>query len=312
MAKTENGPMVSINLCCYNSEKYLRETLDSIVNQTYKNWELVIINDGSSDSTESIINEYIKQGYRIIYHYQENSGLGPSRNEALRHSSGEYIAFIDHDDIWKPHKLEKQVSAMEKRPDTAFLYSNYFVLKGKRRFLALRKPQPEGHVFESFLYHYPVGILTAMVRRKAIGRLKDLFDKELVLSEEFDLFLRLLYDSKAAYIDEPLADYRLHSDMSSIKHMLRFPDEEEYIFKKLENLHPGFENDYSHVLKKRRKELVYLRAKILMKKGDLLSARNMIKLYRFSNFKCLFLYIFSYLPVSFWNFMSINLSRSSF
>ena len=75
---------VSINLCCYNSEKYLKETLDSIVKQTYKDWELVIINDGSCDSTESIIDHYIEQGHPIVYKYQKNQGLSSSRNEAIK------------------------------------------------------------------------------------------------------------------------------------------------------------------------------------------------------------------------------------
>ena len=119
-------PTVSINLCCYNGEKYLREALDSIINQTYKDWELVIINDGSKDSTESIIYEYIKQGYPIVYHYQENHGLGYSRNEALKRSHGEYVAFIDHDDVWMPEKLEKQIPLFYKNPKMAIWNSPRF------------------------------------------------------------------------------------------------------------------------------------------------------------------------------------------
>ena len=126
------NPKVSINLCCYNSEKYLRETLDSIVKQTYKDWELIIINDGSSDSTEAIIYEYIKQGYPIAYHYQRNKGLAFSRNKALELSQGKYVAFIDHDDLWLPDKLEKQASILEKRPEIDFLYGNYFIKRGSR------------------------------------------------------------------------------------------------------------------------------------------------------------------------------------
>ena len=107
------APLVSINLCCYNSEKYLRETLDSIVNQTYKDWELVIINDGSTDATELIIQEYQARSYPIVYHYQKNNGLSKSRNKALQLSKGKYIAFIDHDDIWIAEKLQKQILLME-------------------------------------------------------------------------------------------------------------------------------------------------------------------------------------------------------
>ena len=119
------NPRVSINLCCYNSERYLRETLDSIVSQTYKDWELIIINDGSSDATESIVSEFIKRGHPIVYHYQANKGLALSRNEALKRSRGEYIAFIDHDDLWMPEKLEKQILALESNPEIDFFYGNF-------------------------------------------------------------------------------------------------------------------------------------------------------------------------------------------
>jgi glycosyltransferase involved in cell wall biosynthesis len=306
------NPKVSINLCCYNSEKYLRETLDSIINQTYKDWELIIINDGSSDSTESIIYEYIKQGYPIIYYYQENKGLGYSRNEALKRSQGEYIAFIDHDDIWMPCKLEKQVLILKNDCDADFLYSNYFVIKGKRKILALRGQQPQGHVFERFLYHYTVAILTAMVRKKAIERLDNLFDENLNLAEEYDLFMRLLYKSKAVYQDEPLAVYRMYSGMSSIRFMEKWPDEIEYVFKKLGHLYLNFEKDYSDALKKSRLELEYVRAKIYMKQGNLRFARRQIAPYRFLNLRYFFLYVFSYMPIRLWSYASLRLSRGPF
>lgn len=306
------NPKVSINLCCYNSEKYLRETLDSIVNQTYKDWELIIINDGSSDSTEVIINEYIKQGYPIIYYYQENKGLGYSRNEALKRSQGEYIAFIDHDDIWMPDKLEKQAFVLKNEYDVDFLYSNYFIIKGRQNILASRRQQPQGHVFERFLYDYPVAILTVMVRKKAIEGFGNLFDRDLNLAEDYDFFMRLLYKSKAIYQNEPLAIYRLHSNMSSIKLMDKFPDETEHVFKKLGHLYPEFEKKYYETLKKRRSELEYLRAKMQMKRGDLLAAKKQIMPYRFLGRRYFILYLFSYLPVRFWNFFSLIFAKSPF
>ncbi len=142
-------PKVSINLCCYNSEKNLRETLESIVKQTYKDWELIIINDGSSDSTESIIYEYVNQGFPITYHYQENKGLGYSRNEALSRSQGEYIAFIDHDDIWVAGKLNRQVAFLDQNPEVDFLYSNFFMLdEGKnKQYLAFKNPATKRFCF---------------------------------------------------------------------------------------------------------------------------------------------------------------------
>lgn len=298
-------PTVSINLCCYNSEKYLRETLDSIIGQTYKDWELIIINDGSADSTESIINEYIKHGYPIVYHYQENRGLSYSRNEALKRSQGEYIAFIDHDDLWMPQKLEKQVSFLKDNSEIDFLYSNFYMLdqnKGKKSF-AYKKLQPSGFVFEKFLYRYPVGILTALVRKSAFDKLEEFFDFRLKLSEEYDVFMRILYAGQASYIAAPLAVYRIHAKMSSLRFIERYPGEFEYVSDKLKNLDIKNSNKYEKAFQDQKIQLEYLRAKILMAQGDLIKARNHLAPHRMSNLKFFLLYCTSYLPTSLWFFL---------
>jgi glycosyltransferase involved in cell wall biosynthesis len=298
-------PTVSINLCCYNSEKYLRETLDSIVNQTYKDWELVIINDGSSDSTESIIQEYINQGYPIVYHYQKNSGLSYSRNEALKRSQGEYIAFIDHDDLWMPAKLEKQVLFFKSNSEIDFLYSNFYMMdqdKGKKS-VAHKKLQPSGFVFEHFLYRYPVGILTALVRKSAFDKLEELFDIRLKLSEEYDVFMRILYVSQASYIATPLAVYRIHSNMASLRFMERYPDELEYISFKLKNLDKINPNKYAKALQDQKIQLEYLRAKIAMAQGELINARNHLTPHKMSNLKFCLLYCATYMTPPLWFFL---------
>ena len=279
------NPKVSINLCCYNSEKYLRETLDSIVGQTYKDWELIIINDGSSDATADIIGEYKGKGLPLVYHHQENKGLGYSRTEALKRSHGEYIAFIDHDDLWLPDKLASQVNVLEDHPEVDFVYSNYFAMKGTRKTLATRKRLPQGDVFERFLCHYPVAILTVMVRKKAIDRLDDFFDINLALAEEYDLFMRLLYRSQAIYLDKPTAVYRLHAGMNSFKSMGKWPDEIAYVLKKLGSLYPNLEHDYASAISSCKLEMEYARAKMFMEQGDLRSARRQIKPYKFITLK---------------------------
>ena len=140
-------PKVSINLCCYNGEKYLEETLQSIFLQTYTDWELVVVNDGSTDSTERIIKSHKAAGKPIVYHYQENAGLGSARNKALQLSSGSYIALIDQDDIWLSEKLEKQVRAFEVDRLLGLVYSDTYYIDqdGKELGTAFkRSPPPEG------------------------------------------------------------------------------------------------------------------------------------------------------------------------
>ena len=99
----------SVMICCYNSERYLSETLDSVVSQTYKNWEIVAINDGSSDDTEKILMNYKNDGIPITYHKQTNQGFASARNKAIELAKGDWIAIIDHDDICLPNRLEVQI-----------------------------------------------------------------------------------------------------------------------------------------------------------------------------------------------------------
>lgn len=294
----KNNPTVSINLCCYNGEQYLREAMDSIVNQTYKDWELVIIDDGSTDSTESIIKEYIDQGYPIGYHYQENHGLSYSRNEALRRSRGEYIAFIDQDDMWLPEKLEKQVLIFENNSAVGFVYSNFYMLniEKQKKYLVFKKDQPSGYVFESFLYHYPVGILTAMVRKDALLSLSELFDPSLHLSEEYDLFMRLLYIFNAVYLPEPLAIYRIHTKMQSVIRGEEYPDEIECVMEKIKRLYPGAENKYVDAFKHNERTWEYVRSKICILKGNYKSARRYIAPYKWHNIKFIVFYILTLMP----------------
>lgn len=304
------SPAVSINLCCYNSEEFLEETLQSIFAQTYKDWELVIINDGSTDSTESIIKEYIKQGYPIVYYRQENHGLGYSRNEALKRSSGKYIAFIDHDDIWLPGKLEKQVPLFND-PEVDLVYGNYYQINknASKRQIGANKPQPRGDVFRRFLKHYPVNLQTVMVRKSSLARLKSLFDPVLKMSEEYDLFMRLLYNGKADYLDMPVAEYRIHDAMSSIRKMDHYPVENKYILQKLSKLIPNIEGEYRQELRYLKAKIGYWYAKAEMQKGSPVKAREALAPFKFVDFVFFGLFLLTFFPPAVWFFLVNNRRR---
>jgi len=288
-------PTVSINLCCYNSERYLRETLESVINQTYKDWELVVIDDGSKDSTASIIGEYISRGYPIFYHYQENKGLGYSRNRAFEYSRGKYIAFIDHDDVWMADKLEKQIRVIKSRPDIDFLYSNYYrllVYAGNRRVLALKGNQPEGDVFNAFVRRYNVFISSVIVTKTAIDSLNSLFDERFNQIEELDLFLRLLYKRNAAYINEPLAVYRIHENMTTIKAPELVPQECQYLLEKLIEMDPAFSSSHKEIAKYIQIQLItYNQAKFEILHGNPMLARQWVAPYKWYSTRVFFAYL---------------------
>ncbi len=210
------SPKISINLCCYNSERYLRETLESIIGQTWQDWELVIVNDGSTDRTESIIREYQERGYPILYHYQSNRGLAFSRNQAIELSRGDFIAFIDHDDVWLKDKLEKQVCVIERETDDiALVYTKalYFTVYGEERELPSEyagRDLPEGKILPDLLLMGNfITLSSALARRDACLSL-GCFPTQYQYAEDYYLFSGLAAKYRTRCIQSICCRYRLH------------------------------------------------------------------------------------------------------
>ena len=130
--KKINNIFFSFVLCCYNSERFLSDTIKSINNQTFENWELVIIDDGSTDKTRNIVKKYQKKNRNISYYYKHNSGYADSRNLGTIKARGEWIVFIDHDDICMPKRLENQYKDIINNPDCVFFFSNAYLMNDKR------------------------------------------------------------------------------------------------------------------------------------------------------------------------------------
>lgn len=117
--------LVSIVTPVYNAERFINETIDSVMAQTYDNWELILVDDCSSDNSAAIIDEYVKKDSRVKYiKNKENSGAAVSRNAGIEMAKGQYVAFVDSDDVWKPEKLEKQLAFMKKN-NYAFTFTAY-------------------------------------------------------------------------------------------------------------------------------------------------------------------------------------------
>lgn len=302
-------PKVSVIMNCRNCSKYLREALDSVYGQTFKDYEIIFWDNQSTDNSAEIALEYREP---LKYFRGETSlSLGAARNAAIQRSSGEYIAFLDCDDKWDSTKLEKQVAIMESRPEISFVYSSYYRLEPNNRMvLGLKGGQPEGDVFERFLYYYPVNMQTVIIRQQALEHLDSLFDINLNLCEEYDVFMRVLFNGKAAYIKEPLAVYRIHPNMSSIKFKEDWPKELEYVIEKYKKL--GYDIKYGEAMKYMEVNLDYSRAKVKMLQGDLKTARRYLAPYKWLQKKFFLLYIATLMPVSFWLFLRPLWARGTF
>lgn len=301
LADVATQPLVSIIMNCYNGERYLREAIDSIFVQTYDNWEIIFFDNASTDGSEAIAKGY---GEKLRYFRSEQTvSLGAARNAAINNARGELIAFLDTDDRWLPDKLAWQVAVFNESPYVDFIYSNYYVLHAAtgRSTLGLLRPQPEGDVFGAFLRHYPVNLQTVMVRSSMLHELDELLDPILEVSEEYDLFMRLLHVSKARYLKQPTAIYRVHDQMSSIRHIDKYPVENGYILGKLRAMVPDLDKQYPN-------EIAYLEAKIgywyaaaYMHKGDAVRAREVLKPHMLSSPVFFVLCLATYFPSAVWD-----------
>ena len=232
------NPLISINLCCYNSEKYLRETLQSIAEQTYQHWELVVINDGSSDATEAIVQEFQRQGHPVLYQYQANHGLSYSRNRALALSRGEYVAFIDHDDLWLPDKLERQVDIIrEGAEDVELIYTraSYFRENGEEQEAVARyagRDMPEGRILEDLLLGDDFIVLSSAVARKDACLSLGGFPADFRYAEDYYLFAGIAANYRVRCVQSVCCRYRLHGDNSTLQLKTRGCREKLEIFRK--------------------------------------------------------------------------------
>ena len=168
----KNSPSVSIIMNCYNGEKYLKKSLQSVINQTYKNWELIFWDNRSIDKSKEIVANFKDKRIKYFKSKKFNS-LYEARNLAIRKSRGKYICFLDTDDWWIKKKLMSQIELIRKNPEINFIFSNVYLYfqKKKVKKLYFNYSVPDGKITQFLLNNYIIGILTVMVK-------KDIFQKK--------------------------------------------------------------------------------------------------------------------------------------
>lgn len=208
-------PRVSVIIPTYNQARFVSATVQSILNQTYKDLETIVVIDGSTDDTKIQLEKF---GNKIKVVEQERSERAIARNNGVKHSSGEYIAFVDSDDIWKPNKLEKQIPVLEENEETVLVYSACERVDEYGNNIKRAKRQTQGYsgkVFEKLLLRNFVVSATPVVRREIFEKSEGFITKY-VPYEDWELWLRLSAFGKFIFIDSPLASYRIHP-MQTVK-----------------------------------------------------------------------------------------------
>lgn len=229
--------LVSIIIPCYNAEKYIIETIRSLINQTYSNWELIIVNDGSTDNSLAIIKEFAEKDKRISFIDKSNSGVSDSRNKGLEKSKGDFIAFLDADDIWKPEYLEKQITNLQQANQHTISYTACQLINqnGEKLNYQIRgenNPQLDDFLIQKANYNTnPSGIV---YKKECFEKVKG-FDVNLSNNADQDILIQMLAKGNSiGYIDELLWDYRMHDNNMS-KNISVLEKDTLYLFNKCVN-----------------------------------------------------------------------------
>ena len=204
--------LVSIITPVYNSAKFLKSAIDSVLAQTYTNWEHILIDDCSTDDSADIIKRYSALDARIVYiKLAKNSGAGIARNTAIKAAKGDYIAFLDSDDQWYPQKLERQLHFMKKN-NYHFTFTDYDILIIDNEKTNITIQSEEKVTYKRALYNNPIGCLTVVYNVKFFG--KQYFPK-LGKCEDHGLWLRLLNKTNGYGLNECLSSYSKRNDSVS-------------------------------------------------------------------------------------------------
>ncbi len=204
-------PRVSVIIPTYNNGRYLAGALQSVFTQTYTDYEVVVVDDGSTDDTKEVVEPFEKQ---VRYLYQANSGIASARNLGISWASGEFIAYLDADDIWYPNKLEKQVGFLDAHPEFGLVHSDVSIIDEHGRMLHFsfnretKRSVPRGRCLWELLDDCHIQILTVVERREWLDRVGG-FDETLRTCEDyFHWIMASKSGASFGYIDEPLAKYR--------------------------------------------------------------------------------------------------------
>lgn len=208
---------VSIITPTFNSERFIAETILSVQAQTYKDWEMIIVDDCSTDRTAEIVASFQEKDSRIKYLYNStNKGSAFSRNLALQEAKGKWIAFLDSDDLWHPEKLEKQIEFMT-RNDIHFSYTNYCEIDESSKEIGVLISGPEVITNKLMRAYCWPGCLTVMYDAEFLGLMQT---AEIKINEEYALWIKISSVANCHLLDENLAKYRRHNNSLTDKSYL--------------------------------------------------------------------------------------------
>ncbi len=270
------NPSVSVIIPTYNRVQFITQAIDSVLSQTYQNFEIFVVDDGSTDNTKQALAPYKD---KILYIYQENQGAAAARNTGINYAKGKYIAFLDSDDLWFPQKLEKQVEILDKNQDISVVYSNIIKIDENNKIIGRGSKGNRflsGYIFhEVLLRKAACAFLQTMLVRKKCFEEVGYLDRELIVAEDRDMIVRLAKSYKMHGITEPLTKFRLH-DLTPRLATIGMDATEYYHLRVLDKLFSDYGKNLNEKLKKQIVSNCYLKAGLgyLRRENNFVAARK--------------------------------------
>ncbi len=210
--------MISIIIPTYNCARYIGEALDSVLAQTRDDYEIIVIDDGSTDGTGDLI----KNKYPMVrYFFTEQTGVSSARNLGIKMSKGDLIAFLDADDMWSPDKLEKQVAILDARPDLSMVFTEHCTFNKDKSIINKsfdkRNKLMRGDIVKNIFLNTYLTTSTVMIKKKVFDKV-GLFEEQLRAAEDDNMWMRISMEHQIDLIDEPLVHYRITEGSLSRTH----------------------------------------------------------------------------------------------
>ncbi len=266
---------ISIIIPAYNAEKHIKETLLSVLNQTYKDFQIILVDDGSIDNTFQIADSILNPPHRIIQ--KKNGGEASARNVGLKICDSRYICFLDSDDLFTPNKLDIQKKFLDNNSQFGMVYAKHnYIIDGNnlskwRNWNFKESNNGSGDIFIKQFIENKICIITTLIRRECFDR-AGYFDESIPYASDSDMWIRISANYKIGYIDEVLAYYRLHNTNVSL-------DRETCLLHRIASMNKNYTQFYDRVkdnsdIKKSIRDLYYRLIKLYIKNREFKKAKE--------------------------------------
>jgi len=289
--------LVTIIMPAYNSQLYITDAIESVINQEYQEWELLVVDDCSTDKTKEIIEQFAKLDTRIRPMYSDQNGGSPAKakNIALKSViNGRFIAFLDSDDLWDKKKLVQQIQFMEKNNHFALCYSGGYWIDNSGKILKKFMPRySNGKIIDELLAQYEINNQSVVINRDIVGEF--LFDESITIGEDYNIFMNIARKFPICSIKQYLISYRVHNQSITKQSLKRLSEGTEKTIKTLENI-DSFAIEHQKALDLAKAKVSFYKSRYLMHEKRFSEARKLLKSFRFISMKYFILYILAFFP----------------